>query len=102
MRLALALLLPLALAACAPAPPPAQPHAFVGSWHCGARTIRFTNTAYDDGTATYRIRSVARDRTSYTLFLEGGSRIGLALVTETGLTRVSANSGEQVHCRRVN
>ena len=101
MRLAPLLLLPL-LAACARPPAPAAPHAFVGSWDCGVGMIRLSNTSYFNGSQTFPIRAVTREGDSYTLYLEGGPRIGLGLVTDTGLTWVSAVSGDQFNCRRVN
>ncbi|WP_374643933.1 hypothetical protein [Tabrizicola sp.] len=101
MRLAPLLLLPL-LAACAREPAPAAPYPFTGSWDCGVATFRFTNTSYFNGSRTYPIRAVTREGDSYTLYIQGGTRIVLALVTDTGLTWVSAASGDQLNCRRVN
>lgn len=101
MRLAPLLVLPL-IAACAREPAPAAPYAFTGSWDCGVATFRFTNTSYFNGSETYPIRTVSREGDNYTLYLEGRPRIFLALVTETGLTWVSAASGDQFNCRRVN
>jgi hypothetical protein len=89
------------LAACVSATPPADPYAFVGSWDCQVATFTFTNTTYNNGSNTYPIRSVARDGRNYTLRLGDGSVIGLGAVTETGLTWVSGQTGDQFACRRV-
>lgn len=102
MRLAPALLLLLLpLAACVQPAPPAPTYAFAGTWDCGGTTVRFTATTYDNGTRSFPIRTVAQDRNNFTLFLEGATRIGLALVTETGMTLVTT-SGDQQSCRRAN
>jgi hypothetical protein len=90
----------LILAGCV-AEEPAEPYAFVGRWDCGVETFTFTNTTYNDGTNTYRIRTVAQDGKNYTLFIEGGFKVGLGLVTETGLTWVSGTTGDQFNCRRL-
>lgn len=78
---------------------PAEPYAFVGSWDCGVEVVSFTNTSYNDGTNSYPIRSVAQDGRNYTLFIEGGFRVGLAAVTTTGLTLISSTSSDQLNCR---
>jgi hypothetical protein len=102
MRRALFALFALAAPpACVSTPEPAEPYAFVGSWDCKVETFTFTNTTYDDGTSTYRIRSVAQDGNNYTLFIEGGFTVGLGLVTDTGLTWVSGTTGDQFNCRRL-
>lgn len=102
MRQALFALLPLAaLPACVSDPGPAEPYAFVGSWDCQVETFTFTNTTYNDGTNTYRIKTVAQDGSNYTLFIEGGFKIGLGLVTDTGMTWVSGTTGDQFNCRRL-
>jgi hypothetical protein len=93
-------LLLLLLAACV-AQEPAEPYAFVGSWDCGVEVFSFTNTSYNDGTNTYPIRSVAQDGRNYTLFIEGGFKVGLAAVTATGLTWISGTTGDQLNCRRL-
>jgi hypothetical protein len=100
MRLSVIAAAPLVLAACV-SEPPAPDYAFVGSWDCGVAQFVFTNTTYNDGTNTYRIRNVAKDGKNYTLFIDGGFRVGLGLVTETGLTWVSGTTGDQFSCRRV-
>jgi hypothetical protein len=102
MRLALILSpLALALAACGGQQGPVEPYAFVGRWDCGVATFAFTNTTYNDGTNSYAIRSVARDGDNYTLYIAGGFKVGLGLVTATGLTWVSGTTGDQFNCRRV-
>ena len=102
MRIAPALLMLLPLAACTEPAPPVEPYPFVGSWDCGVAVFSFTNTTYNNGSETYRILAVDQDTDSYTLFIEGGYRIGLALVTDTGLTWVSGTTGDQFDCARVN
>jgi hypothetical protein len=97
--LALALLLPLA--ACVEDSGPSEPYPFVGVWDCGTRTISFTNTSYNDGTANYPIRNVARDDTNYTLRFGNGHVIALGAVTPTGLTWVSGQTRTQMNCVRV-
>lgn len=91
----------LGLAGCVSQVPSADPYPFVGSWDCGVATFRFTDTTYNNGSNTYAIRSVARDGRNFTLWLGDGSTIGLAAVTETGLTWVSGRTGDQFNCRRV-
>lgn len=98
------LLLPilLLLSACVSEPSgPSEPYRFVGSWDCGVRTITFTNTTYNDGTNTYPIRNVARNGTNYTLRFGNGYVLALGAVTETGLTWVSGQTGDQFNCVRV-
>lgn len=102
MRIALSLpLAALALSGCVSAPPPAAPYPFVGSWDCGVGVFRFTNDSHDDGVKTVPIRAVTQNGRSFTLFLADGSRIGLAAVTETGLTWISARNRQQLNCRRL-
>jgi hypothetical protein len=64
-------------------------------------TISFTNTSYNDGTANYPIRNVARDDSNYTLRFGNGYVIALGAVTPTGLTWVSGQTGTQMNCVRV-
>jgi hypothetical protein len=90
----------LALAACVSNDGPSDPYAFVGSWDCGTTRLTFTADTYNDGSRTYPIRAVARDGMNYTLRFSNGYVMGLAAVTETGLTRVSGTSGAQLNCRR--
>jgi hypothetical protein len=90
----------LALVGCV-AQEPAEPYAFVGSWDCGVEVFSFTNTTYNDGTNSYPIRNVAQDGRNFTLFIEGGFKVGLAAVTATGLTWVSGTTGDQFNCRRL-
>ena len=90
----------LALGACV-SDQPAEPYAFVGSWDCQVETFTLTNATYNNGTTTYAIRSVVQDGSNYTLFMEDGFRIGLGLVTETGLTWISGTTGDQFNCRRL-
>jgi hypothetical protein len=99
-RLCLAAVAALTITACTASDGPADPYAFVGSWDCGTTMLTFTNTIYDDGTNSYPIRSVARDGRNYTLRFANGYIMALAAVTETGLTRVSGTSGDQLNCRR--
>lgn len=96
-----ALPLCLTLAACVEATGPSEPYAFVGSWDCGVDTFTFTNTTYTNGTDTYPIQSVARDGRNYTLRFGNGYVLALAAVTETGLTWVSGQTGDQFNCVRV-
>jgi hypothetical protein len=81
---------------------PSEPYAFVGSWECGDTVLSFTNTSYNDGTKTYPIKAVSKNGQNYTLFFANGQRIGLGLVTATGLTRISGSTGGQLNCRRMN
>ncbi len=90
----------LALSACVANDGPSDPYAFVGAWDCGGTMLTFTDTTYNDGTGTYPIRSVARDGRNYTLRFANGYIMALAAVTETGLTRVSGTTGDQLNCRR--
>jgi hypothetical protein len=99
-RLCLAALSAFALSACAADVSPTESYAFVGTWDCGSTTLTFTNTSYNDGTNSYPISSVARDGRNYTLRFANGYIMALAAVTETGLTRVSGTSGNQLNCRR--
>lgn len=101
MRPSLVLAATAGLAACVNSPSPAEPYAFVGRWDCGGATFTFTNTTWNTGRETYAIRSVVQDGNSYTLFMADGFRIGLGLVTQTGLTWVSGRTGDQINCRRV-
>jgi hypothetical protein len=91
----------LALAACTTDQGPSEPYAFVGTWDCGTVRLSFTNTTYNDGTNSYPIQFVARDGMNYTLRFANGYIMALAAVTETGLTRVSGQTGAQLNCRRV-
>lgn len=91
----------LALSACTTDQGPSEPYAFVGTWDCGTDRLTFTNTTYDDGTNSYPIQFVARDGMNYTLRFANGYIMALAAVTETGLTRVSGQTGAQLNCRRV-
>lgn len=102
MRLFPAFLL-LMLAACftSDPAPQGQTYAFAGNWDCAGTNVRLTDTSYDDGTRAFPIRTVAQERNNYTLFLDGSTRIGLILVTETGMTLVTT-TGVQQSCRRVN
>ncbi len=88
------------LSACVANTGPSDPYTFVGTWDCGGTTLRFTNTTYDDGTNRYPIQAVARDGMNYTLRFANGYVMALAAVTETGLTRVSGTTGDQLNCRR--
>jgi hypothetical protein len=91
----------LALTACVSNTGPTEPYAFVGTWSCeGGKTLTFTDTTYDDGAKRYPIQTVARDGMNYTLRFANGSIIALAAVTETGLTRVSGQTGAQLNCAR--
>jgi major membrane immunogen (membrane-anchored lipoprotein) len=90
----------LGLAACGSSDGPSDPYAFVGTWDCGTTQLTFTNTTYNDGTRDFPIQYVARDGMNYTLRFANGAVMALAAVTETGLTRVSGNSGAQLNCRR--
>jgi hypothetical protein len=99
MRGRLALLLTV-LCACVSQSGQGEPYAFVGTWSCGDQTLAFTATSYNDGTGTYPILSVAPDGRNYTLRFANGYIVALAAVTETGLTWVSARTGEQKNCRR--
>jgi hypothetical protein len=100
-RISLCLAAALGLSACDSADGPSDPYAFVGTWDCGTATLVFTNTTYDNGTNRYPIQYVARDGKNYTLRFADGTIMALAAVTETGLTRVSGNTGAQLNCRRV-
>jgi hypothetical protein len=100
LSLCLALLALPALVACAKTDGPSDPYAFVGTWDCGATRLTFTNDSYNDGSRTWPIGTVARDGMNYTLRFGNGYVMGLAAVTETGLTRVSGTSGAQLNCRR--
>ena len=100
MRLALTLPILLVLAACVDNSGPSDPYAFVGTWDCGGETLGFTNTTYNDGTATYKILAVAPDGRNYTLRFANGYVMALAAVTDSGMTVVSGVSGEQRNCRR--
>jgi hypothetical protein len=91
----------LTLSACVAEEGPSDPYAFVGTWDCSTETLTFTNSTYSDGTNSYLIRTVARDGMNYTLRFANGYIMALAAVTDTGLTRVSGNSGSQLNCRRV-
>jgi hypothetical protein len=99
-RTLLALPVALSLAGCVNQGP-SEPYAFVGSWDCGGKTLTFTNTSYNDGTRTYPVQAVSKNGTNYTLFFANGQRMGLGLVTATGLTWVSGTSGNQLSCRRL-
>jgi hypothetical protein len=101
MTRVLSCLAALALAACTTDPGPSEPYAFVGTWDCGTDRLSFTNTTYNDGTNSYPIQFVARDGMNYTLRFANGYIMALAAVTETGLTRVSGQTGAQLNCRRV-
>jgi hypothetical protein len=100
-RSVLCLAAAVGLAACGSNGGPSEPYAFVGTWDCGTSRLTLTNTTYDDGTNSYPIQFVARDGMNYTLRFANGTVMALAAVTETGLTRVSGNSGAQLNCRRV-
>jgi hypothetical protein len=96
---------PLALGlsvACTPAQGPDEPYPFVGTWDCGVATFRFTNTSYFNGSQTFGLRSVARNGSNYLLYLDNGEKVALGLVTSTGLTWVSGQTGDQFNCVRVN
>jgi hypothetical protein len=97
----LVLTLALGLAACTQETGPTEPYAFVGRWDCGVDVFTFTNTTYNNGDTTYPILSVSRDDQNYTLRFANGYVIGLAAVTDTGLTWVSGTTGDQFNCRRV-
>jgi hypothetical protein len=99
-RILLALPLALTLAACV-SQGPSEPYAFVGSWDCGGKTLTFSNSTYNDGIRTYPVQAVAKEGMNYTLFFANGQRMGLGLVTATGMTRVSGTSGNQQSCRRL-
>jgi hypothetical protein len=101
IRLAATLGAALCLAGCVSAPEPMDPYPFVGTWDCEGRSIVVTNTSYDDGSQTLPIRSVSQDGRSYNLLFQGGFMIGLAAVTDTGMTWVSGKSGNQRVCRRL-
>jgi len=90
----------LGLTACGSNDGPADPYAFVGTWDCGTTELSLTNTTYSDGTNSYPIQFVARDGMNYTLRFANGTIMALAAVTETGMTRVSGNTGAQLNCRR--
>ena len=90
----------LALTACVSNDVPSEPYAFVGTWDCGTTTFTFSNTTYSNGTDSFPIAAVARDGRNFTLRFANGYIMGLAAVTETGLTRVSGRSGDQLNCRR--
>jgi hypothetical protein len=92
----------IALAACVQDQGPAEDYAFVGSWDCGVEIFTYTNTTYNTGGQTLPIRSVSRDGMNYTLFFDDGYITALAAVTETGMTWVSGQSGDQFNCKRVN
>ncbi len=96
-----ALPLCLALAACTQDSGPSEPYAFVGARDCGVQSFSFTNTTYTNGTDTYPIQTVSRDGRNYTLRFSNGYVITLAAVTDTGLTWVSGQTGDQFNCRRV-
>ena len=100
IRAPLSFVAALGLAACTPSVGPSEPYAFVGTWDCGAATIAFTNTTYTNGTDSFPIASVAQDGRNFTLRFADGYIMGLAAVTETGLTRVSGRGSAQLNCRR--
>jgi hypothetical protein len=91
----------IGLVACVSDNGPSEPFAFVGSWQCGSKVFAFTNTTWDNGTDRYPISSVSREGSNYTLRFANGYIMALAAVTETGLTWVSGQSGDQVNCRRL-
>ncbi len=101
IRPVLALTVAMALAACVEPTGPSDPYSFVGSWDCGVSVFTFTNTTYNDGTNTYPIRSVTRDDRNYTLRFDNGYVLGLAAVTNTGLTWISGTTDDRFNCRRV-
>jgi hypothetical protein len=91
----------LGLAGCVSTPAPIDPYPFVGTWDCEGRNLTLTNTSYDDGSQVLPIRSVSREGRSYNLLFPNGNLIGLAAVTDTGMTWVSGKSGNQRVCRRL-
>jgi hypothetical protein len=92
----------LVLAACTNDDGPVEPYAFVGIWDCGVATFVFTNTSYNNGSATIPIRTVTQSGRNFVLYLDGGYKVALGAVTPTGLTWVSSATGDQLNCRRVN
>ncbi len=97
--------LPFVLAGCVasgPAPGLDDPFAFVGTWDCGVDRLVLTDATFSDSRGSYRIRSVTKSDRTYTLRLTDGSLLALVAVTDTGLTRVSGNTGGQMNCRRAN
>lgn len=96
--------LPLAavLAACVSPTPSRVSYAFAGTWDCEVATFTFTDTTYNNGSETLRIKAVEQDGNNYTLYFADGYLIGLGAVTDTGMTWVSGATGDQFNCRRLN
>lgn len=89
------------LADCYSIPGPEVPYPFVGTWDCAGNTLVFTNTSYTFGDQSLPIRSVTSNGRNYDLLFQGGFMIGLAAVTDTGMTWVSGKTGAQQVCRRL-
>jgi hypothetical protein len=98
---AVALTIVAALAACSEEPPVVEPYPFAGQWDCGVSVMTLSATSYDSGGGPVPISSVTRNGPGYELRLGDGRIVALAAVTDTALTWVSGQTGQQFTCLRL-